>query len=113
MLQLWYDPSGLQHPVGERGSALSGGQRQRDVARFFKIHLLVLMKPPALDYPERRVCLNLAQAFHRLLITHRLATIKHADVIQMMEQGTVLGGRAGTYGLRGRYYCLYQQQEIL
>jgi len=43
----------------------------------------------ALDYHTERQCLNLAQAFrdrNLFFITHRLATIKHADVILMMEQ---------------------------
>ncbi len=116
-------PQGYNTRVGERGSALSGGQRQRvAIARTVlqNPHLLVLDEATsALDYhTERQVCLNLAQAFRSrtvFFITHRLATIKHADVILMMEQGTVLeqGTHAELMALRGRYYCLYQQQEIL
>ncbi len=113
----------LSATVRDRGSALSGGQRQRvAIARTVlqNPHLLVLDEATsALDYhTERQVCLNLAQAFRSrtvFFITHRLATIKHADVILMMEQGTVLeqGTHAELMALRGRYYCLYQQQEIL
>lgn len=71
----------------------------------------------ALDYnAERQVCSNLAEAFRDrtvFFITHRLATIKNADVILMMDQGSVVeqGTHAELMALRGRYYCLYQQQD--
>jgi ATP-binding cassette, subfamily B, bacterial HlyB/CyaB len=71
----------------------------------------------ALDYDtERQVCLNLAQAFKGrtvFFITHRLATIRSADVILMMSQGSVVeqGTHAELMAMMGRYYCLYQQQE--
>ncbi|GAB1538940.1 hypothetical protein NUACC21_16050 [Scytonema sp. NUACC21] len=114
-------PNGYETRVGERGSALSGGQRQR-----IAIARTVLQNPPllildeatsALDYDtERQVCLNLAQAFKGrtvFFITHRLATIRSADVILMMSQGSVVeqGTHAELMAMMGRYYCLYQQQE--
>jgi ATP-binding cassette subfamily B protein len=109
--------------VGERGSSLSGGQRQRiAIARTVlqNPRLLVLDEATsALDYhTERQVCLNLAAAFQGrtvFFITHRLATIKQADVILMMDRGTVVeqGTHSELMSLRGRYYCLYQQQEVV
>lgn len=114
-------PQGYNTRVGERGSALSGGQRQRiAIARTVlqNPRLLVLDEATsALDYnTERQVCLNLAEAFKDrtvFFITHRLATIKHADVILMMDKGSVVEQATHTelMNLRGRYYCLYQQQE--
>ena len=116
-------PQGYNTRVGERGSALSGGQRQRiAIARTVlqNPRLLVLDEATsALDYQtERQVCLNLAAAFRGrtvFFITHRLATIKPADVILMMDSGTVVeqGTHTELMDLRGRYYCLYQQQEAL
>ncbi|MBD2468815.1 peptidase domain-containing ABC transporter [Nostoc sp. FACHB-145] len=114
-------PNGYETRVGERGSALSGGQRQR-----IAIARTVLQNPPllimdeatsALDYAtERQVCLNLQAAFRNrtvLFITHRLATIRNADLILMMSQGKV--AEQGTHdeliAMKGLYYCLYQQQE--
>jgi HlyB family type I secretion system ABC transporter len=114
-------PNGYETRVGERGSALSGGQRQR-----IAIARTVLQNPPllildeatsALDYAtERQVCLNLAAAFRGrtvLFITHRLPTIQNADVILMMSAGKVTeqGTHAELMGMKGLYYCLYQQQE--
>ncbi len=114
-------PQGYNTRVGERGSALSGGQRQRiAIARTVLQNprlLLLDEATSALDYnTERQVCLNLASEFRDrtvFFITHRLGTIKHADVIVMMNQGTVVeqGRHAELMALRGRYYCLYQQQE--
>jgi ATP-binding cassette subfamily B protein len=114
-------PNGYNTRVGERGASLSGGQRQRvAIARTILQNpgLLILDEATsALDYEsERQVCLNLAEAFKGrtvFFITHRLSTIRNADVILMMDQGSVVeqGTHQELMGLKGRYYCLYQQQE--
>jgi HlyB family type I secretion system ABC transporter len=114
-------PNGYNSPVGERGSGLSGGQRQRiAIARTVlqNPRLLILDEATsALDYDsEHQVCTNIAAAFEGktvFFITHRLTTIRTADVILMMDRGMVaeLGTHAELMALKGRYYCLYQQQE--
>ncbi|MBD2307357.1 peptidase domain-containing ABC transporter [Chroococcidiopsis sp. FACHB-1243] len=114
-------PNGYNTNVGERGSALSGGQRQRiAIARTVLQNpkLLILDEATsALDYDsERQVCQNLAEAFHSrtvFFITHRLATVKNADAILVMDKGVVVeqGTHQQLMALRGRYFCLYQQQE--
>jgi ATP-binding cassette, subfamily B, bacterial HlyB/CyaB len=114
-------PNGYNTNVGERGSALSGGQRQRiAIARTVLQNpkLLILDEATsALDYDsERQVCQNLAEAFHSrtvFFITHRLATVKNADVILVMDKGIVVeqGTHQQLMALKGRYFCLYQQQE--
>jgi HlyB family type I secretion system ABC transporter len=114
-------PNGYNTRVGERGSALSGGQRQRvAIARTVlqNPRLLILDEATsALDYDtERRLCLNLAEAFNDrtvFFITHRLSTIRNADTILLMDKGSPveLGKHDELMALRGRYYCLYQQQE--
>ncbi len=113
-------PNGYNTRVGERGSALSGGQRQRiAIARTVlqNPRLLVMDEATsALDYhAERQVCNNLAVAFRNrtlFFITHRLSTVKNANVILFMEQGTIAeqGTHAELMSRRERYYCLYQQQ---
>jgi HlyB family type I secretion system ABC transporter len=113
-------PSGYNTKVGERGSALSGGQRQRiAIARTVlqQPRMLILDEATsALDYDsERQVCLNLAQAFRDrtvFFITHRLNSIKNADIILMMDKGSIVerGTHEELISLKGRYYCLYQQQ---
>ncbi|MDY6781583.1 MAG: peptidase domain-containing ABC transporter [Cyanobacteriota bacterium] len=114
-------PNGYNTRVGERGAALSGGQRQRiAIARTLlqRPEMLVLDEATsALDYTtEQQLCHNLAEAFQErtvFFVTHRLATIKSADVIVMMDKGAVVevGSHKELMELRGRYYSLYQQQE--
>jgi ATP-binding cassette, subfamily B, bacterial HlyB/CyaB len=114
-------PNGYNTKVGERGAALSGGQRQRvAIARTVlqQPRMLILDEATsALDYDsERQVCFNLAETFKHqtvFFITHRLSAIKSADVIVMMDKGSIVeqGKHAELMALQGRYYCLYQQQE--
>ena len=114
-------PSGYSTPVGERGASLSGGQRQRvAIARTLLSNpkLLVMDEATsALDYEtERKVCDNLLENLNDqtvFFITHRLSTIREADVIVMLHQGAVVevGTHADLMKHRGRYYALYRQQE--
>jgi len=114
-------PAGYNTVVGERGSSLSGGQKQRiAIARTILQNpkLLILDEATsALDYhSERQVCNNLAESFAGrtvFFITHRLTTIQNADIIIMMDQGSVVerGTHKELMALKGRYYCLFQQQE--
>ncbi len=115
-------PAGYSSNVGERGAGLSGGQRQRlALARTLlsQPRLLVLDEATsALDYDtERRVCDNLLDNLKHctvFFITHRLSTIRRADLIVMMHEGAIV--ETGTHDelmeRRGRYYALYRQQEV-
>jgi len=114
-------PSGYSTNVGERGAGLSGGQRQRiALARTLlsRPKMLVLDEATsALDYDtERRVCDNLLENLQHctvFFITHRLSTIRRANLIVMLHQGAVV--ETGTHdeliARKGRYYALYRQQE--
>jgi ATP-binding cassette subfamily B protein len=71
----------------------------------------------ALDYlTERTVCENLRRELSGdtvFFITHRLGTIRNADLILLMENGLLQ--EAGTHPelltKRGLYYALYRQQD--
>lgn len=114
-------PMGYNTRVGERGSSLSGGQRQRiAIARTVlqSPRMLILDEATsALDYDtERQVCLNLAQALQGrtvFFITHRLTTIRNSDIILMMDKGAIVeqGTHEELMSQKGRYYCLYLQQD--
>ena len=113
-------PEGYNTPIGEQGRGLSGGQRQRvAIARILlqDPRLVILDEATsALDYPtERQVCLNLARILQGrtvFLVTHRLRSVEHADLILFLEQGRLVesGQHADLMARRGRYYSLYQQQ---
>jgi len=116
-------PCGYSSDVGERGAGLSGGQRQRiALARTLLLQprLLVLDEATsALDYDtERRVCNNLLDNLDHctvFFITHRLSTIRRADIIVMLHQGSVV--EVGTHdelmAMQGRYCAIYAQQESM
>ena len=115
-------PLGYSTNVGERGSSLSGGQRQRiAIARTLlsRPKLLVLDEATsALDYEtERIVCNNLLENLKEctvFFITHRLSSIRKAQKIIMMHQGTIVeqGSHVSLMDKRGRYFALYRQQEV-
>jgi ATP-binding cassette subfamily B protein len=114
-------PNGYDSSVGERGASLSGGQRQRiAIARSIlaRPRLLILDEATsALDYlTERTVCENLRRELRGetvFFITHRLGTIRNADLILLMDNGLLQ--EAGTHpellNKRGLYYALYRQQD--
>ncbi len=114
-------PNGYSSNVGERGASLSGGQRQRiAIARTLisKPKLLIMDEATsALDYnTERKVCENLKEFCKNttvFFITHRLSTIKNADLVVMLHDGSLceIGTHDELMNKLGRYYALYRQQE--
>jgi len=91
-------PQGLDTPAGPRGSSLSGGQRQRiAIARALLRGAPVLLldeATSALDAEsEALVAAALARAGNgrtRLVIAHRLATVRDADKIVVIDLGRVV-----------------------
>ena len=91
-------PHGLDTEVGERGAKVSGGQRQRlGIARalFTKPKLLVLDEATsALDAEtESNVALAIASLRGNttvVMIAHRLATVRNADLVVYLDQGQAL-----------------------
>jgi ATP-binding cassette subfamily B protein len=113
-------PNGYNTNVGERGAGLSGGQRQRlALARAVlqNPRMLILDEATsALDAStERQVCINLLEAYRGrtvFFITHRLTTVKPADVIVMMDRGAIMemGNHQQLMDQQGWYYALYSSQ---
>ena len=91
-------PDGYDSYVGERGVMLSGGQKQRvAIARAILRDAPVLLldeATSALDAEsERAVQLavdDLSQGRTTLIVAHRLATVKKADRIVVLEAGRVV-----------------------
>jgi ATP-binding cassette, subfamily C, bacterial len=96
-------PAGLDTVIGERGVMLSGGERQRlSIARALlrRPRILVLDEATSsLDVEhERRIQRAIDALRHRVtlvIITHRLTTIRNADVIHVIEAGRVV--QSGTW----------------
>jgi ABC-type bacteriocin/lantibiotic exporter with double-glycine peptidase domain len=88
-------PDGLDTTIGERGCLLSGGQRQRLTLARALVHrpaiLLLDEATSALDPAlEGRVHANLAQLnCTRIVIAHRVATVRDADRIIVLEEGRI------------------------
>lgn len=113
---------GFDTYVGERGTLLSGGQKQRiSIARIF------LKNPPILILDEATSALDsiteqqiqksfseLSKGRTTLMIAHRLATIKDADRIVLMDGGMIKeeGTHDQLIAVGGDYKKLYETQNL-
>ena len=114
-------PDGYDSYIGERGVMLSGGQKQRlSIARVF------LKNPPILILDEATSALDtvteqaiqasldkLSVGRTSIIIAHRLSTVRNADLIAVIEHGTV--AESGTHEelirKNGLYAELYYAQR--
>ncbi|HRO14999.1 MAG TPA: ABC transporter transmembrane domain-containing protein [Paracoccus sp. (in: a-proteobacteria)] len=91
-------PDGYDSFVGERGVMLSGGQRQRiAIARAILRDAPILLldeATSALDAESERLVQDavdvLARGRTTIIVAHRLATVKKADRIVVMEDGRIV-----------------------
>ena len=116
-------PQGVETNVGERGSALSGGQRQRiAIARALVHHPAILILDEYTSGLDAEAESNLTEVINNslrgrtcLVIAHRLATIRHADRIVVMNNGRVaeMGTHAQLMEIQeGLYRKIYEAQEL-
>jgi ATP-binding cassette subfamily B protein len=115
-------PEGLQTVVGERGITLSGGQKQRAaIARAVLRDPRILILDDALasvdTATEERILTELASVMHgrtTILISHRVSTIRNADLIFVIEHGELVAeGSHAELLERGGYYAdLYEKQLL-
>jgi ATP-binding cassette subfamily B protein len=113
-------PHGNDTVVGERGQKLSGGQRQRlSIARAIVRDPAILVLDEATSSVDneteaaiQRSLETVARDRTTLVIAHRLSTVRAADRIHVLENGTVT--EAGTHeelvGMGGLYAALWRVQ---
>src|SRR5258706_14211917 len=113
-------PEGYQTVIGERGVRLSGGERQR-----IAIARAILKNAPILILDEATSALdsesealvqsalqNLISGRTVLVIAHRLSTVRRADRIAVLENGTIsdIGAHEELMQKLGTYRRLYELQ---
>lgn len=113
-------PNGYHTMIGSDGGNLSQGQKQ-----LLCITRLMLVNPPMLILDEAtssidtRTEIRIQKAFNTLMqnkttfiVAHRLSTIKNADLILVMNNGSVveMGTHRKLLDKKGFYYNLYNSQ---
>ena len=113
-------PEGYDTRVGERGVTLSGGQKQRvAIARALLKNPKILILDDSTSSVDTQTEYEIQQALDELLkdrttfiITQRLSSIKNADYIIVLEDGSIIeeGRHEELMELKGTYRTLYETQ---
>jgi len=115
-------PEGIGTEIGDRGVNLSGGEKQRVAicrALLKKAEIILLDEATsALDSITERIVqealAELTKDTTTLVIAHRLATIKHAENIVVIDSGNLIeqGSLEQLIDKKGRFYLYWQEQKF-
>lgn len=113
---------GFETMVGERGITLSGGQKQRiSIARAILKEPKILIFDDALSAVDTKTedailrnLKSIMQSRTSILISHRISTVKHADLILYMDNGEIIemGTHEELISIGNAYTELYQKQLL-
>jgi ABC-type multidrug transport system fused ATPase/permease subunit len=113
-------PQGLDTPVGEGGARLSGGEAQRvTIARALLKDAEILLLDEATSALDAQAERSVQEALERLMagrtsfvIAHRLATVRGADRILVLDQGRLVeeGTHSALLAREGHYARLWRLQ---
>ena len=115
-------PNGIHSVLGERGITLSGGQRQRlTIARALVSNPPLLILDDALSQVDTRTeatvlnrILEMRQGKTNIIVSHRLSTIRRADVIFVLKDGRLAeeGDHTTLLAAGKEYTRLYERQQL-
>lgn len=115
-------PAGLDTRVGERGIALSGGQKQRaTLARAILADPEYLILDDCLSSVDSQTEQRILHGFESvlrnktcILVSHRMAAVKEADEILVLDQGRIVerGNHESLLRARGIYAQMYWRQQV-
>ena len=115
-------PDGLDTRVGERGITLSGGQKQRaTLARAILADPELLILDDCLSSVDSQTEQRILHGFESVLkgktciiISHRMAVIKEADEILVLEEGRIVerGNHESLLRANGVYAQMYSRQQM-
>jgi ATP-binding cassette subfamily B multidrug efflux pump len=113
-------PQGLATVVGERGATLSGGQRQRTaIARALARDPHILLLDDALSSVDAGTAAEIIGALAndaaprtRLVVSQRLASVRDADQIIVLDEGRIVeqGSHGELLQRDGRYAAMYRRE---